>query len=147
MISLDTNILVYAADRSAGDHHLAAREIVRAASESGAALTEQSLLEFFNASTRKARLSARDAVTVVRKLLGTFSLLVPPVTIVDDVLSLLSRHKLEVWDARILAVCSAHGCEYLLSEDMQDGAIYGGVTVLNPFKPGNQPLLERLLHA
>jgi predicted nucleic acid-binding protein len=147
LISLDTNILVYAADSSAGDHHLAAREIVRAASDAGAALTEQSLLEFLNASTRKAKLSARDAVTVVRKLLDTFSLLVPQRTIVEDVLALMDRHKVGIWDARILAVCAAHGCEYLLSEDMQDGASYGGVTVLNPFRSGNHPILERLLHA
>jgi predicted nucleic acid-binding protein len=44
-----------------------------------------------------------------------------------------------------LATCAAHGCDYLLSEDLQDGAQYGGVTVINPFNAANAPLIGQLL--
>jgi predicted nucleic acid-binding protein len=37
------------------------------------------------------------------------------------------------------------GCRVLLSEDFQDGRKLGKVKFLNPFEPGNQPLVERVL--
>lgn len=37
------------------------------------------------------------------------------------------------WDALILAAAENAGCAYLLSEDFQNGRVYGEVTVVNPF--------------
>jgi predicted nucleic acid-binding protein len=145
MISLDTNILIYATDSRAGVRHDTAHRLISAAIRVQAALTEQSILEFVNVATRKARLPLDEATRIARGYLTHFSLLVPPASIVEDVLVLLDRHKLEVWDARLLAVCAAHGCDYLLSEDMQDGAQYGGVTVVDPFKAVNAPITEQVL--
>jgi len=51
---VDTNILVYAHDLSAGDRHLCARELVRRLSHSGeGCLSIQVLQEFYVAVTRK----------------------------------------------------------------------------------------------
>jgi predicted nucleic acid-binding protein len=43
------------------------------------------------------------------------------------------RYRLNWWDSLIVAAAQLQGCALLLSEDMQDGADYGGVTVRNPF--------------
>ena len=145
MISLDTNILVYAVDVAAGDRHMAAKKIVGSASSVMTALTEQSLLEFVVATTRHTGVAVGEAAKVVRKLMANFPVLTPQPAIVDDVLALVERYHLGIWDARLLACCAMHGCEYLLSEDMQDGATYRGVTVVNPFNSANRQLLERLL--
>ena len=68
-----------------------------------------------------------------------------PQTIVEDALALQARHLLSIWDARLLAVCNAHGCDHLLSEDLRDRAQYGAVTVVNPFNPSNAGLIGQLL--
>jgi predicted nucleic acid-binding protein len=145
MLSLDTNVLVYAADRTAGVRHAAARSIVDRATLLGAALTEQALLEFFHVATRKGKMTASEAGLVVRKFTQEFELLLPQATIVDDTLVLQSRYQLSIWDAHLLAVCNAHGCDHLLSEDLQDGAAYGTVMVVNPFNSANGSLIGRLL--
>lgn len=145
MISLDTNILVYAADKQAGARHAAAHQLVTAAIGKNVGLTEQSLIEFLNVATKKTKLSFVDVAAAIRGYLAYFALLIPPATVVEDVVTLISRYQLSVWDARLLAVCDAHGCSHLLSEDMQDGARYGGVTVLNPFKASNTALIGRAL--
>jgi predicted nucleic acid-binding protein len=44
-----------------------------------------------------------------------------------------------LWDALLLATVERHGCEILLSEDMQDGIRFGGVTILDPFIGGALP--------
>lgn len=145
MISLDTNILVYAADRQAGARHAAAHRLVTAGAGRNVGLTEQSLVEFLDATTRKARMSLADAATAVRGYLAYFTLLMPQDTVVEDTTVLLAGHRLSVWDARMLAVCAAHGCSHLLSEDMQDGASYGSVVVLNPFNPANAATVANLM--
>lgn len=145
MISLDSNILAYSADSMAGPRHLQATGILRSALAAGAVLTEQSLFELLNFSSVKAKRSVPDAVAIIRELAANFRIIYPPLTIVDDVMHLLQSYKLNVWDARILAVCAANGCENLLSEDMQDGAAYGAVRVVNPFISKNGALLRELL--
>jgi hypothetical protein len=46
------------------------------------------------------------------------------------------RYGLAWWDSLIIGAAQAQNCPLLLSEDLQDGAVYGGVTVRNPFKLG-----------
>ena len=44
-----------------------------------------------------------------------------------------SRYGLSWWDSLVVAAAQAQGCSLLLTEDLQDGAAYGGVTARNPF--------------
>ena len=53
--TLDTNILVYAVDRDAGDRHGTAIDLVDKAAEQDCILTLQALSEFFYAVTVKER--------------------------------------------------------------------------------------------
>ena len=43
------------------------------------------------------------------------------------------RHRLSWWDCLIVAAAQLQGCGLLLTEDLQDGAVFGGVTVRSPF--------------
>jgi len=54
-------------------------------------------------------------------------------------------HKLQIWDALILAVAAEQHCRILLTEDMHAGFTWRGVTLVNPFAPEIDPLLEQLL--
>ncbi len=57
------------------------------------------------------------------------------------------HHQLGIWDAVMLAAASEAGCRLLLSEDMQDGFTWGGVTVANPFATPRHPLLDAMLQS
>ena len=56
MISLDTNVLVYATDKRAEPRHITARNLVDMAKTKNTFLTEQSLVEFVNVATRKTQI-------------------------------------------------------------------------------------------
>jgi predicted nucleic acid-binding protein len=43
------------------------------------------------------------------------------------------RWKISWWDAAIVAAAQLQGCELLLTEDLQDGMAFGGLTVRSPF--------------
>lgn len=58
---------------------------------------------------------------------------------------LLSNHDFQVWDSIILAAANEASADILISEDMQDGFTWRGVTVVNPFLPEPSSLLHKLI--
>jgi predicted nucleic acid-binding protein len=52
---------------------------------------------------------------------------------VSKAAAVVSRHKLQVWDAVVMVAAQEAGASVLYSEDMQDGAILAGVQIVNPF--------------
>jgi predicted nucleic acid-binding protein len=145
MWSFDTNILVYAADQTAGNRHAASIKLLASAVSGQAALNEQSLVEFLHVVTRKLKQPLPDAAKLVQAWLNNFPLMTAPATILEETVSLLSSNFLSVWDAHMIAICRAHGCEGLLSEDLADGASYGGVRILNPYDLRNAGALREIL--
>ena len=54
-------------------------------------------------------------------------------------------HGIQIGDALILAVTAEHRCRILLTEDMQNGFTWRGITVVNPYQTPFHPLLSALL--
>lgn len=59
---------------------------------------------------------------------------------------LATDHNLRIWDAVVLSASAEAGCRLLLSEDLQEGFTWRGVTVTNPFAATKHVLLEALLN-
>ena len=131
---LDTNVLVYADDRKAGEKRRIALDLIdeHRRAKSGV-LSLQVLQEYFVAATRKLGVDAAVARRKV-ELLAAFDLVVLSV---DDVLGAIDLHRLHglsLWDALVLRAAKQGGCSVVLSEDMQGGRRIDGVEVLNPFR-------------
>ena len=137
-IFVDTNILVYALDRSALAKHEIARRLVGQLWVSGAgALSTQVLQEFYVTVTRKipnplppatARAELRAYVQWPVELIRAETVL--------HASSLAERETLSFWDA-LLVVCAARsGADVLVTEDLQHGRRIEGVLIKNPFRAG-----------
>jgi predicted nucleic acid-binding protein len=68
--SLDSNVLIYAADGRAGLRHARALHVLILAARRDCLLTLQALGEFFHVSTRKRIVARHDAAAQVRDLLA-----------------------------------------------------------------------------
>lgn len=55
------------------------------------------------------------------------------VQLVLDALSAARRWRISYWDATVLEAARSGGCSTLLTEDLQAGMNFAGVTVENPF--------------
>ena len=64
---------------------------------------------------------------------------------VEAALTLAADHNLQIFDAVILAAAAEAGCDLLVSEDLQDGFVWHGVTVTNPFGSHPDPRLRAFL--
>lgn len=146
-ICFDTNILVYAADRQAGERHLAALRLIERATRCDCAVMLQTLGEFFAAVTRKGRLDAAAAATILDGWRAVFPIYAAEETALDEAIVAVREHRFSFWDAMLWATVQQAGCDILLTEDLQDGRKLGRVTFINPFNAGNAALLDALLPA
>jgi predicted nucleic acid-binding protein len=143
--SIDTNILVYAIDRDAGERHERAKEIVGRAAEHDCVLTVQALAEFFHVTTRKKRLDPAQASDYVEAWLRVFRSAAAGETALVAAMEAVEEHRLSFWDAMLWATVRDVGGSAILSEDMQDGRRVGGVEFVNPFAGHAEARLAELL--
>lgn len=133
---VDTNILVYAHDRSAGVKHQRARQLIEDLWNSGqGVLSTQVLQELCVNLRRKARrpLSAEETHRLVQDYLS-WEIVVNTPSSVLQALEIEVRHKISFWDALIIQAAESSGVAILYSEDLASGQRYGSVRVVNPFK-------------
>ena len=131
--TLDTNILIYSVDVTAGSRHEIAVQIIEQAVGLACCLTLQSVSEFFVATTRKGLVSRARAADMANTWLNMF----PIVCASADAAGLALNHVLagrtSYWDGLLIATAEQAGCSAILTEDMADGTVIGGVRVINPF--------------
>ena len=133
---VDTNILVYAHDSSAGLKHLRARDLLRGLwQRGGGCLSIQVLQEFYVTVTQKVPkpLAPQAAAQVIADL-SVWQVHRPGVQDVLDAISLQARYDISFWDAMIVNSALELDCERLWSEDLNPGQRYETVRVLNPLQ-------------
>ncbi|MDD2455597.1 MAG: PIN domain-containing protein [Kiritimatiellae bacterium] len=135
LVFIDTNILVYAHDRSETIKCPLARQVVLDAVRAGnAVISAQVLGEFFTTVTRKiaeplSLLAARHELTLLARL----RVIPLDSTLILRAIDMMSLHQTSYWDALILSAAELAGVKTLLSEDFNAGQNYGGIRVVNPF--------------
>ena len=137
--TLDANVLVYAAVADDPERHRVAHALMKRAVAADCVLIVQALAEFFAASTRKAKLSANRASSLVESWLELFPCHGATSSTLQRALQTRAMHRFSFWDAMLWAAARDAGCRYLLSENFQAGRTLEGVTFVNPFAPGGLP--------
>ncbi len=146
-VSFDSNILVYAIDARAGARHELAVDLIARAASADCIQTLQSLAEFFSVATRKGKLSPDEARDFVQDWRDVFSVRAANEESLVAAMGAVAEHGLSFWDAMIWATAEQAGCRLLISEDLQDGRVLGGVRFVDPFKEVNRTLIDTALPA
>jgi predicted nucleic acid-binding protein len=131
---VDTNILVYAHDRSTGIKHERARILIETLWNSGkGVLSTQVLQELCINLRRKAAnpLPVEEVRRLVREY-STWEVVTNTPGSVLGALEIETRYKTSFWDALILQAAEEAGASILFSEDLAIGQRYGAVEVVNP---------------
>ena len=133
---VDTNILMYAHDKAAGEKHERAKALLEELWRDRSGVVSTQVLQELAVNLRKkARkpLDAKGTREVVADYL-TWQVVVNGGESVLEALDVEARYRISFWDALVLQAAQASGAVILYSEDLSDGQTYGGVRVLNPFK-------------
>jgi predicted nucleic acid-binding protein len=131
---VDTNILVYAHDRSTGVKRQRAQMLLEKLWDTGnGVLSTQVLQELCINLRRKAgNPLPMDEVRLLIREYSTWEVVTNTPESVLKALDIEMRYKTSFWDALILQAAEAAGASILYSEDLAAGQRYGSILVVNP---------------
>ncbi len=133
---VDTNILMYAHDASAGAKHERARALVEELWRDRTGVVSTQVLQELSVNLRRKTgrpLDAKATREIVADYL-TWQVVVNGGESILEALDLEARFHISFWDALVLQAAQASGAEVLYSEDLSDGQTYGSVRVTNPLR-------------
>ena len=137
---VDTNILIYAHDTSAGVKHERAKALVEGLWRDRTGVVSTQVLQELAVNLRRKAgrpLDAKATREIVTDYL-TWHVFVNRGETVLEALDLEGRFQVSFWDALVLQAAQASGAEVLYTEDLSDGQAYGSVRVVNPLRSGGR---------
>ena len=135
--SLDSNVLVYAADARDPVRQEAAIKIIAAAARRDCVLVPQALAEFFHAVTRKGIVPRPEAARQVEAWMTVFPLAPGPGSAaLRTAIGEAAAGRFQFYDALLLATARDGGCTAVITEDMGAHTELDGVRIVPPFCTG-----------
>ena len=132
---VDTNLLVYARDSSEPlKQQQALKWMSHLWSSRTGRLSFQVLQEFYITVTEKLR-PGMD-IKAARQDIRTFMVWKPlpvDIDVLERAWTIQDRYHISWWDALIVSAAQLADCQYLLTEDLQNGQKFGKVQTVNPF--------------
>lgn len=139
MNAVDTNVFVYFFDHDEPAKQKVATDLLdRLVQSSSETLlmwqVAGEVLSCFRRWESMGKVSAEDVEANMGDVLAMFPLALPARPVILRSLQLTQRHSLSHWDSMLVAACSEAGVDMLYTEDMDDGATYDTVNIINPFR-------------
>ncbi len=132
---VDTNVLVYAFDKSSSPKKRVAERLMNELMEEDRLrVSTQVLQELFVTLTRKVSqpCSSEEALAVLEDLTA-WPLMVIDYAAIRAAVGLADQAKLSFWDALVVVAAARTGAAVLYTEDLNDGQEILGVRISNPF--------------
>lgn len=135
-ILVDTNVLIYAYDRSEPEKQRRALYVLDSlARDSSGCLSTQVLSEFFVNVTHKivTPLSVAQAIERIEHYSELWPVFEVTAQTVLKAVKGTQVHGFSFWDAQIWAAARLNQAEVIFSEDFNPGSVIEGVRFVNPF--------------
>jgi len=134
-VFVDTNVLVYARDRTEPERNVRALEWMAALWQTKAGrLSYQVLQEYYVTVTRKLDppRDVSDAREDVASLISWRPAAIE-LPVIDRAWAIQDRYGFSWWDSLILGAASHAGCTHVLTEDLQHGQDVEAMIIIHPF--------------
>lgn len=144
-IALDTNVLAYAEGVGDEARRRKTHVLLSALPVDNIVLPAQTLGELFRVLTGKNGVTRSKARTIVLSWSDAFTVHDSTHSAFLSAFDLAAEMSMQIWDGLILSVAAEARCRILLSEDLQHGFIWRGITVVNPYTDEVHPLIKALI--
>lgn len=144
-VAFDTNFLIYLESRLGEPRGEIARNLLGRIPDSSITVPSQVLGEFVRVSVFKQKRPIPEVRHRLQQWIDGYAVVATTPQIVIQAVDLVETRSISLWDAIVVASAAGAGCRILLSEDMQEGFSWSGVTIVNPFAVPHDPLLNALL--
>ena len=131
---IDSNVFVYFADgRDPAKQSVARAVLADAIGNPQCVISSQVLNEFANVAMKKLSMTEDEARQYVESF-QSIRVVFQQSGWTVRALEIKKQYGLQFYDSLMLAAAEAAGCSEFLSEDLNDGQVYCGLKVINPFK-------------
>ena len=131
---LDTNILIYQMDSRDARKQKKCREVVRAlVLKHEAVISTQILQEFYVACTAKLKIKP---ILVKGMMHGFQNMEVVTVgaDLINEAIDTSVQYQISFWDSLVAVSAESAKCQYLITEDLNEGQVIRNVRIQNPMK-------------
>jgi predicted nucleic acid-binding protein len=144
-VALDTNVLAYAEGTNGPEMKEAALRLIHRLPVSSVVLPVQALGETVQRAGAPSEAPGHERRAAILGWRDAYPAIDTSSAVMLSAADLATDHRLRIWDAVILSASAEAGCRLLLSEDLQEGFTWRGVTVTNPFADTPHALLRTLV--
>ena len=131
---LDANVFLYSfLDQDAGKKLKAVEIIAKAVESNSGFVSLQVVREFCNVMLKKSERPLSELKGALR-LFDSLQMIDGSMSLIRRALEIKDRYKVQFFDSLHLASAEVVGCDEILTEDLNDGQMYGSVKSVNPFK-------------
>ena len=131
---IDTNVLIYQLDSRDKGKQKKCRDLVRTlVTNQEAAISTQVLQEFYVACTTKLKIKP---ILVKGIMHGFENMEVVSIgtELINDAIDTSIQYKLSFWDSLVIVSAESAKCQFLYTEDLNEGQIIRNVKIQNPMK-------------
>ena len=131
---LDANVFLYSfLDQDVGKKLKAVEIIAKAVESNSGFISLQVVREFCNVMLKKSERPLLELKGALR-VFDSFQMVDGSMALIRRALEIKDRYQIQFFDSLHLAAAEVAGCDEILTEDLNDGQMYGSVKVVNPFK-------------
>ena len=131
---LDTNILIYQMDNREIVKQKKCRELVRAlVQRHEAVISTQILQEFYVACTAKLKVKP---ILVKGMIHGFQNMEVVTIgsDLINEAIDTSIQYQISFWDSLVVVSAESAKCQYLITEDLNEGQVIRNVKIQNPLR-------------
>ena len=131
--ALDSNFMIYAEGLADDPRNSIAQDLLKKIAPDKVIVPLQSVVEttrwLINRAKQPLNLATKSAIHWATNYVAQPT----DLNVMISAMQLLGQHGLQLFDCIIIAAAAEAGADILLSEDMQHGFTWRGVTIVNPF--------------
>ena len=132
----DTNILVYAFDKSDKLKHNISSNLIKTAFENrNGCISTQVLQEFFVVTTQKIEktLTINDARDIIKDF-SVWTVIDTNLPVILQAIEVMKGHTLSFWDSLIICAAKVAGCNIIYTEDLSHQQVIENIKIINPYR-------------
>ena len=131
---IDTNVLIYQLDSRDKSKQKKCRDLVKVlVINHEAVISTQVLQEFYVACTTKLKIKP-ILVKGIMHGFGNMEVVSVGPDLVNDAIDTSIQYKLSFWDSLVIVSAESAKCQFLYTEDLNEGQIVRNVKIQNPIK-------------
>ena len=133
-IFIDTNILVYTLDAKDSYKQAKARKIMeKVVNLHQPVISTQVINGFYVAATRKLNIDKTLIKTIVHNF-KNMEIITSDLQLTENAINISIESQISFWDSLIIAAAEKANCKLIISEDLNSGQKYQGISLINPFQ-------------